>query len=292
MKKGFVPALGTPLNKNGELVKESFQKQIKDQIEAGASGLLCMGSMGIEAFIRGDVYPEVAKAAVEAACGKVPVYVGAMDVSVARVRDRISELEELDIEGFVFTAPFYSTASRSEAMNFFRGIAALTKHKVLVYDLPVVSKMKITYDMVIELIKTVPNFGGIKSADLAMFRKLKLNPEVPEDFVMVYSGLDTFDIAYKWGIDKCLDGMLSCTPKNTGKMFELMNEGDYDAAAKCLDNILSLRDLFVANDLWPSFTYAMNLLGYDGTFHPDYESCVTETAKAAVLAEMQRIGEI
>ena len=86
--------------------------------------------------------------------------------------------------------------------------------------------------------------------------------------------------------------MLSCTPKNTAKMFELMNEGDYDAAAKCLDNILSLRDLFVANDLWPSFTYAMNLLGYDGDFHPDYESCVTETAKAAVLAEMQRIGEI
>jgi 4-hydroxy-tetrahydrodipicolinate synthase len=292
MKKGFVPALGTPLNEKGELVKESFEKQINDQIESGASGLLCMGSMGIEAFIRAEVYPEVAKAAVEAAAGRVPVYVGAMDVSVARVKDRISALEDTDVEGFVFTAPFYSTASRNEAMNFFRGVAALTKHKILIYDLPVVSKMKITYDMVIELIRTVPNFAGIKSADLAMFRKLKLNPEVPENFVMVYSGLDTFDIAYKWGIDKCLDGMLSCTPKNTGKMFELMNAGDFDGAANCLDNILSLRDLFVANDIWPSFTYAMNLLGYEGCFHPDYESAVTESAKARVLEEMKRIGEI
>ncbi|MDO5479041.1 MAG: DUF2974 domain-containing protein, partial [Clostridia bacterium] len=59
-------------------------------------------------------------------------------------------------------------------------------------------------------------------ADTQMFRKLKLNPDVPKDFIMVYSGLDTFDVAYKWGIDNCLDGMLSCTPKNTGDMFKAM----------------------------------------------------------------------
>jgi hypothetical protein len=36
----------------------------------------------------------------------------------------------------------------------------------------------------------------------------------------------------------------------------------------------------------------MNLLGYEGCFHPDYESAVTESAKAAVQGEMKRIGEI
>ena len=73
MMDGFVPALGTPLDKNGNLVEDSLQKQIEDQICAGAVGLLCMGSMGIQAFIRNDVYPQVAKAAVEAAAGRVPV---------------------------------------------------------------------------------------------------------------------------------------------------------------------------------------------------------------------------
>ena len=55
MKNGFVPALGTPLTESGELIKESLTKQIDDQINAGAAGILCMGSMGIEAFIRSDV---------------------------------------------------------------------------------------------------------------------------------------------------------------------------------------------------------------------------------------------
>jgi 4-hydroxy-tetrahydrodipicolinate synthase len=292
MKPGFVPALGTPLDKDGNLCAESLKKHINDQIEAGAVGLLCMGSMGIEAFIRDDVYPEVAKVAVEATAGRAALFVGAMDTSIARVKARIAALEDLPIDGLVFLAPYYSATNRAQMMNYFRGVAALTKHKVLLYDLPPVTQAKITYDMVLELIETVPNFAGIKSADTVMFRKLKLNPNVPKDFIMVYSGLDMFDIAYKWGIDNCLDGMLACTPYNTKMLFETMANGDFTAAAGYLDNIVSLRDCFLANDLMPAFTASMNLLGYEGHFEQDYNNPVTETAIANVRAEMIRIGEI
>jgi len=291
MKAGFVPALGTPLDKDGNFLVESFKKQINDQIEAGAVGILCMGSMGIEAFIRGSIYPQVARAAVEAAAGRVPVYVGAMDTSIARAKERMASIEELDIAGFVFTAPFYSPCSRDQMMNYFKGVAAATKHPVLLYDLPVVTQSKITYDMVLELIRDVPNLAGIKSADTQMFRKLKLNPEVPKDFAMVYSGLDTFDIAYKWGIDKCLDGMLSCTPVNTGKMFRAMEENDYKTAAACLNNIINLRDFFVGHDLWHSFTAAMNLLGYEGNFGPDYVSEIKDGYIEEIREELIKIGE-
>lgn len=292
MMDGFVPALGTPLDNNGNLVKDSLQKQIEDQIRAGAVGLLCMGSMGIQAFIRNDVYPQVAKAAVEAAAGRVPVYVGAMDTSIARAKERMAAVEDLDIAGFVFTAPYYSPASRDQMMRFFKGVAAATKHQVLLYDLPGVTQCKITYDMVLELIRNVPNMAGIKSADLQMFRKLKLNPEVPENFIMVYSGLDTFDIAYKWGITNCLDGMLSCTPANTKKMFAAMAEGDYGTAAECLNRIVALRDFFVSHDLWPSFTAAMNLLGYEGIYGPDYVAEVQSASVEEIRQEMNRIGEL
>ncbi len=292
MKPGFVPALGTPLDKNGDVIAESFAKEINDQINAGAVGLLCMGSMGIEAFIRDDVYPKVAKIAVEAAAGRVPVFVGAMDTSIARVKARIAALEDLDIAGLVFTAPYYSPANRQQMMNFFRGVAALTRHKILLYDLPVVTQSKITPDMVLELLRTVPNFVGIKSADTVMFRKLKLNPAVPKDFITVYSGLELFDIAYKGGLDNCLDGMLSCTPENTGKLFRALAAGDYDTAAVCLDHIVALRDCFLANDLMPAYSAAMNLLGCPGNFAQDYMSEVTPAAVENVRREMIRIGEL
>lgn len=292
MKPGFVPALGTPLTADGELCVNGFKTQIEQQIAAGAVGLLCMGSMGQEAFIREDVYADVAKAAVEAACGRVPVFVGAMDTSIARAKARMAKMEHLDIAAFVFTAPFYSACNRAQMMAFFRGVAACTKHGFMIYDLPPVAQAKITYDMVLELIETVPNFIGIKSADTQMFRKLKLNPDVPKDFITVYSGLDTFDVSYAWGINHCLDGMLSCTPYNTKMLFEALNKGDRETAAVHMNNIVAFRDFFVAHNLWPSFTAAMNLLGCEGKFSPDYNPDTTPELVEIVRAEMVRIGEL
>ncbi len=292
MKPGFVPALGTPLTAEGELCTNSFKTQIEQQITAGAVGLLCMGSMGQQAFIREDVYPLVAKAAVEAAAGRVPVFVGAMDISIARAKARMAKMEDLDIAAFVFTSPFYSKCNREQMMSYFRAVAAATKHGIMLYDLPGVTQAKITYDMVLELLQTVPNFVGIKSADTQMFRKLKLNPDVPKDFITVYSGLDTFDVSYGWGINHCLDGMLSCTPYNTKMLFEALNKGDRETAAVHMNNIVGLRDFFAEHKLWPSFTAAMNLLGCEGKFSPDYNPDVTPELIETVRAEMIRIGEI
>ena len=251
-----------------------------------------MGSMGMQACITGKVCPEVARVAVEAAKGRVPVFVGAMDNSIIRAKERMAEMEILDIGGFVFTAPYYSACAPQMMFNFFREVAGATKHKIILYDLPVVTQSKITYDMVLELLKELPNFAGIKSADQQMFRKLTLNPDVPDDFIMVYSGLDTFDIAYKWGIDKCLDGMCSCTPVNTGKMFKAMANGDYDTAAVCLNNIVALRDAFIGWDLWPAYSTAMNLLGYEGAHCPDYCSPINEKYIPEIRDMLIKINEL
>lgn len=293
MKSGFIPALGTPLDENGNLYIESYKKQIEDQINAGASAILCMESMGIQPYIRTSVCPQVAKTAVETAAGRVPVFVGAMDCSIARAKERLAAMEDLDIAAFVLTTPYYYALTREQIVRYFKSVCATTKHRVLLYDLAVVTQSKITYDIVLELLRDVPNLAGIKSADLQMFRKLKLNPDVPKDFIMVYSGLDTFDIAYKWGIDKCLDGMLSCTPKNTHRLFTALAAGnDTDAAAAALNNIIELRDFFVAHDLWPSFSTAMNLLGYAGNFSPDYILPLKDGYETEIRNELKKLGEL
>ena len=67
MKYGFVPALGTPLDENGRLCKESYAAQINRMLDADAVGLLCMGSMGQQAFISNDICVEVAETAVKKA---------------------------------------------------------------------------------------------------------------------------------------------------------------------------------------------------------------------------------
>ena len=248
MKYGFVPALGTPLDENGQLCKESYAKQIERMLEAGAVGLLCMGSMGQQAFISNDVCVEVAETAVKTAAGRVPVFVGAMDNSIKRAKARIASMEHLDVAAFVLTTPYYEVDTAEQVMKYVREVAKSTNHKVMLYDLPGVTNFKITYDMVCKLHKDVPNLLGIKSGDLVLHRKIRLNPEL-NNLQTYFSNLDLFDIAFPWGIGSVLDGMFTCTPVNSQKLVESMRSGDKAGAAEALNNILAFRDNMLGWDL-------------------------------------------
>ena len=292
MKYGFVPALGTPLDANGNLCQESYAAQIERMLEAGAVGLLSMGSMGQQAFISNDVCVEVAETAVKTAAGRVPVFVGAMDNSIKRAKARVASMEHLDVTAFVLTTPYYEVDTPEQVMTYIREVAKSTKHSIMLYDLPGVTNFKITYDMVCKMKKDIPNLLGIKSGDLVLHRKIRLNPEL-EDLQTYFSNLDMFDIAFPWGIGSVLDGMFTCTPVNSKKLIEAMHAGDKAVAAEALDNITAFRDkMFGWGDFWPAYNAAMNLLGWEGLHAPDWATYAKPEMVALVKAEMQRIGEL
>jgi len=291
MNYGFVPALGTPLEENGQLCKESYAKQIERMLEAGAVGLLSMGSMGQQAFISNDVCVDVAETAVKTAAGRVPVFVGAMDNSIKRAKARVASMEHLDVTAFVLTTPYYEVDTPEQVMTYIREVAKSTKHSIMLYDLPGVTNFKITYDMVCKMKKDIPNLIGIKSGDLVLHRKIRLNPELA-DLQTYFSNLDMFDIAFPWGIGSVLDGMFTCTPMNSQKLIDSMRNGDKAAAAQALNNIVEFRDKMLGWDLWPAYSAAMNLLGWEGLHAPDWVTPSSAEIVALVKEEMERIGEL
>jgi len=290
LTNGFYTALGTPLTENGDLVAASLVRHIEQQIEAGASGLLLMGSMGIEAYIKNSAYAETVKVAAETVNGRLPLFVGAMDNSIAKVMEKIDLIGDAQIDGVVLTVPYYSTVNDEQAINWFRTIADRSKYPIYLYDLAVVTKYKINMGVIGAVIGH-PNIKGIKTADWEMIHAIgRKYPDA--DFACLYSGLDSFDYANVMGICKNLDGMFSCTPKNGKKMVDCFTNGDFAGGRKYLDNILLLRDTMIKYRLMPCFTYCMNLLGCEGIFHQDYSIDADDEGKAVMKQLMTQIGEI
>ena len=290
LKNGFYTALGTPLDKEGNLVTDSLKKHINQQIEAGASGLLLMGSMGVEAYLKNSTYAECVKVAAKEAGGRIPLFVGAMDTSLARVKEKLELIGDADVSGIVLTVPYYSTVDDEQAINFFSKAADIAQKPIYLYDLAVVTKYKINIS-VIDAVINHKNIKGMKSADFELIKAIEA--KYPDSgFECLCSRLDSFDYMNMLGIGKNLDGMFACTPKNGHLMAECNKLGDYALARKYLDNILLLRDTMIKNRLMPCFTCAMNFLGCEGYFHQDY--CVDATAegKAEIKEIMTRIGEI
>lgn len=290
LKDGFYTALGTPVDDFGNVIEKSLVRQIRDQMEAGASGLLLLGSMGMEACIKESEYGHIVDIAARTVNGKCHLFAGAMDNSVWRVKEKLAAIGDSKIDGIVITTPYYFVSPQKEIIAYFKAIADASWFPVYLYDLPGVTKIKITMETVLSVIED-RRFAGIKSGDLVLDRELTLRAG-QEEFAVLFSNLDLFDAAYKFGIRKNLDGMFSCTPNNAHKCYESLAKCDFEASTKYLDNIISLRNVFAEYGIFPSFTAAMNLLGYEGSFGPDYMGQVGGAAVERITAKLREIGEL
>ena len=287
---GFYTALGTPIDDNGDLVAESLKKHIEQQIEYGASGLLLMGSMGIEVYLKNSTFAEAVKVGAAANNGRLPLFVGCMDNSIVKVMEKVALIGDAKIDGVVVTTPFYGRLDDAEIVNFFRTIADKSPYPVYLYDLAAVTKLKITLPIIDKLIDH-PNIVGMKSVDWQLLQHIgRKYPE--KNFQCLYSGLDTFDYANMMGITKNLDGMFCCTPKNGRKLYDAIIAKDFKTARVHLDNILLMRDKMLELGLMYCFTYAMNLLGFEGNFHEDYCLPIDDNKKNIMKQLMIDIGEL
>ncbi len=291
MKNGFYPALGTPTVDDGKLNEASYTKGIELMIGAGAAGLLCMGSMGNMVAIKNSEYARTASVCVQKVAKSVPVMVGVMDCSAGRVLDRIEALNRLEIEGVVATAPFYYRLNAGEMISFFTLLANQSFYPVFIYDLPSVTQSPVTKEILMPLMK-IGNIKGIKTANLNLILDLMRNNAIRSDFSVLYSGLDSFDAAIKSGIKKNLDGMFTCTPLNSKLMYENIENSDPQKTAQHLNNILFLRDTLLKGDIFPAYSYAMELLGCPGNYHPDFDKPVSGKLKEEIYACMKAIKEI
>lgn len=293
MKAGFYPALGTPIERDGTFIPKSMAEQIEQQITAGCAGLLVMGSMGNGTYVRNTEFRKVAETSVEAAKGRVPVLVCTSDISIEREMDRIAALDGIKgIDGVVSTVPYYSGLSQEGIFTFYNEVANRSKYPVYLYDLPVVTKTPTLPATVMRLWKN-PNIGGIKSGNLVTQRLLLRSGEMPAHFDAIFSNIDEFDIAYKFGVNKNLDGMFSATPKNAKIMYEALAKDDYKTAGDALDNILELRNFWAGTGLlMAAFSQAMTLLGCPGWYGRDYEGDIDDKTKEKNKALLQKIGEI
>ena len=291
LENGFYTALGTPMTEDGKIVESALVKHIDQQIDSGAVGLLLMGSMGIEASVPHSEYGRAVDIAIKAIAGRVPLFVGAMDNSVARVCERIDMIGKgKKIAGIVVTVPFYAVPREADAICFFTQVANYSPYPIYIYDLPGVTQFRVSMG-VVDAIIAHKNVKGMKSANWELIKAVER--KYPDrDFECLYSGLDSFDHANVLGIKKNLDGMFCCTPANGKAMYECAAKGDIAGMRKYLDNILLLRDAMIANGLMRCFTHCMNILGVEGNFHQDYTASTKEDAKDIMLETLKKIGEI
>ena len=133
------------------------------------------------------------------------------------------------------------------------------------------------------------NIWGSKcSEDADYIRKLADYFRGNEEYKIVEAQLDLFDVFHRIGLKLHLDGFICLFPRWLKAYWNDLESEKWDRCALWQAKFTELRDEFKKLDIFPAFSYGMNLLGYDGNFAPSHFEPVSDDKKGRVKDLMRK----
>lgn len=240
---GIIPALVTPLDRDGELLEQGLRDLLDYTISNGVHGVFVLGSSG-EIYGLSEVQKRrVVEITVEHVAGRVPIYAGASEITT---RDCIATAHMIQSVGGVqalsVLTPYFMTPTQSELVEHYRAIAAETDLPILVYSNPGRTQVPVTLCTILELAE-VDNIIGVKDSAGDMTLTADYIREAPEGF-SVLMGRDTLIYpALAMGADGAIASTANIAPRLLAGLYDSFVAGDRARALELQERLSPLRNL-------------------------------------------------
>jgi 4-hydroxy-tetrahydrodipicolinate synthase len=178
---GIIPPMLTPLTPDEQIDGPAVERLVNFLIGHGVHGLFILGSIGEGAFLRAAAKRDLVEATVAAAAGRVPVLVGVLECSSARVIEEMGRLTHPGVAAYVVTTPYYYGGfGPQDLAAHFAAVAKAADKPVLAYNIPQNTHVSMKADTMRALAE-VPNIVGIKDSGGDWFEDqlLLLGPRTP-----------------------------------------------------------------------------------------------------------------
>jgi 4-hydroxy-tetrahydrodipicolinate synthase len=223
------PAVTTQFRDDQSLNLEGTARHIERLIEAGAGGVIMLGTLGENCSLEYSEKLDVLRAAVRQARGRVPVLSGVAESSTALACRFAADCERAGAEGLmVLPAMVYKSDSR-ETMAHFRAVAKASGLPILCYNNPVSYGVDITPAMFAEMADE-PKFVAIKESSENVRRITDLK-NMCGDRYLLFNGVD--DLALEsavLGAVGWVAGLVNAFPEESQLLWDCAMSGRYDEA--------------------------------------------------------------
>jgi 4-hydroxy-tetrahydrodipicolinate synthase len=181
--------------RNGAIDVAAFEKLIENQIAAGISGVVAVGTTGESPTLSHEERQEVIRIAVTTAKKRCQVLAGTGSNATQHAVADTKMAEELGTDGALLVAPYYNKPSQEGLFRHFKTIADATSLPIMLYNIPGRCGVDITPDTVVLLAKECRNIVSIKEASGSVERISELRARLPEAFT-VLSGDDSLTLPF------------------------------------------------------------------------------------------------
>jgi 4-hydroxy-tetrahydrodipicolinate synthase len=238
--RGVIPAIVTPMNKNGDVDYSLLEKQAAYLVEAGAHGLFVCGGTGEGAYLTTEEKVNIFKTVKSVAAGRVFLCAALINSST---RATLAELEIFEACGpdfFAATAPYYHAMNQKDLKAHYRAIAKQSYAPVIMYNIPSTTHNPIALETIRELSEE-ENIIGVKdsSGDFISFSKGLFGPRT-EGFSWIQGEDYLCGPSLLSGADGMVSGLSNAKAEPYVEMYRAYEAGDFARIRKCQSKINEL----------------------------------------------------
>ncbi|MFF2082967.1 4-hydroxy-tetrahydrodipicolinate synthase [Nocardia sp. NPDC058176] len=158
----FVPLI-TPFTSGGALAAEALERHAHTVLDAGATGLVALGTTAEASALSGAERARVLDICVRVCADRdAPLIVGAGGNATAESVDAITALPP-GVAAVLAVVPYYVRPSEEGVIAHFTQVAAASPVPVLVYDVPYRTARTVSGETLVRL-ADIPNVAGFKHA--------------------------------------------------------------------------------------------------------------------------------
>jgi len=238
---GVLPALVTPLHRDGSADEAGIRRLVEHVIAGGVHGLLPLGSTGEGASLAERTRWRVLSCVVEAAAGRVPVICGVAQPHLEAARSEVAAAARLGAHAALVAPPFYYPTDQATVLAFYRRLAADSKIPLLLYNIPQFTKVVAEPATVAELARE-GSIVGIKdsSRDFEYFENVCVATRDLPRF-RIFTGSDSMLLAsLAMGGAGTICGAANVAPSWVVRIYSAVQRRDWESARDGQDALIEL----------------------------------------------------
>lgn len=239
---GVMPAVTTKFTADDKLDFNTFEVNLKAQLDAGVSGIILGGTLGEASTLLEEEKRDLVKHTVSLANNKVPVIMNIAEQTTRGAILAANKAEENGAKGLMMLPPMRYKASDHETVVYFKEVAKSTSLPIMVYNNPVDYKIDVTLDMFEELLK-YDNIQAVKESTRDISNVTRMINRFG-DRLKILSGVDTLALeSILMGSHGWVSGLGCAFPAETVAIFKLAKAGRIDEALAIYRWFLPLLEL-------------------------------------------------
>jgi 4-hydroxy-tetrahydrodipicolinate synthase len=227
---GAMAALATPVHADGTLDEGGLERLVHRVVSGGVDGISPVGSTGEGALLTREQRHAVCRRVRELAPPGMPVIPGVPLVTLAGGRAELEAVAEAGGTAALVAAPPYYPLSDDSVLRAYETLAELSPVPLLLYNIPVFTKISIAPDVVARL-AAHPAVAGIKDSSRDMsYQQQVLYATAGADF-SVLTGTDTLLVAsLTLGAAGTIAASANLVPGLTTGVYRAFRDGQVQAA--------------------------------------------------------------